>query len=246
MIQKGFKYLGYILLLLGVGIALLLLADSVHQYPTPLPPERLLLRAPSRQYLPLQQSASLQQLRERYGKNKILPKGYEEQALIALSHYPQLEEVPIRFELTETLIPLASRPDVWSVLLPWKPREYCIIISTKSIEMLEPILLHNLSYNAQIGVLGHELAHTVYYLDKHSMEHAGIAFRYLFEDYRKEFERATDQRTIAHGLGYQLLAWAKEVKASFKGDETQSTMENTYYSPQEIEEAMERLPLYQP
>jgi len=187
---------------------------------------------------------SFNDLKENFGKNKELPKGYEEQALLALAHYPELENVPIRFEITETLIPLASRPDILSVLLPWKKRTYCIIISSKSIESLEPILLQNLSFNAQVGVLGHELGHTVYYLDKASIEHAGIAARYLTLSFRKSFERNTDQRTIEHGLGYQLLAWSEEVQAAFNGDSEAITMDNTYYNPQEINNEITKLKIY--
>lgn len=238
---KGFLYL--ILTVISI-VFILLLLDGINKYPTPPPPSRLLLRKPTKQLLPSNNQATFNDLKKKFGQNKELPKGYERQALLALSYYPELEKVPIKFEITETLIPLASRPDIWSVLLPWKERIYCVIISSKSMEELEPILLHNLSFNAQVGVLGHELGHTVYYLDKTSIQHLGIAIQYMTSSFRKEFERDTDQRTIEHGLGYQLHSWSKEVNEAFKGDTNESTMDSTYYSPSEIKDAIKQLRLY--
>ena len=67
----------------------------------------------------------------------------------------------------------------------------------------------NFPYNAQIGVFGHELAHTVSYLDKNALQLSWVGLKYTFSaDYRQQFEQATDRRTIHHHLGYQLLAWS--------------------------------------
>jgi len=41
---------------------------------------------------------SYRELRVEHGFKKTLPKAYEEQALIALSHYPQLKNIKIRFK----------------------------------------------------------------------------------------------------------------------------------------------------
>lgn len=244
MLLRYLKKFCYFLLAILLLVFLLLLSDGIHTYSTPPPPSRLLLRKPTQKVKSTTSETRLNELKKRFGKSKELPLGFEEQALIALSFYPELEEIPIRFEIVETLIPLASRPDITSVLFPWEERTYCVVISSKSIESLEPILLHNLSFNAQVGVIGHELAHTVFYLDKSSIEHTGIAFKYLSSSFRKEFERATDYRTIEHGLGYQLLAWAEEVNKAFGGDTYESSMENTYYSPEEIKDAMKGLQMY--
>src|SRR5690606_30567279 len=97
-------------------------------------------------------------LTKAYGQNKFLPKGFEIATLVALSHYPELKEVNIRFILKETFIPLISRPKISSILKQKKNWEYVVIISDHSNEDMETILLKNLSFNAQVGIIGHELA----------------------------------------------------------------------------------------
>jgi hypothetical protein len=99
-------------------------------------------------------------LRALYGKNKQLIPAYELQILLALSHYPELRKISIHFYEEEALIPLASRPEPLQMLKPKQNWQYNVIISTKSIESLEPILVKNLPFEAQVGIIGHELAHT--------------------------------------------------------------------------------------
>ena len=86
-------------------------------------------------------SATYQILLEKYGTNKVLPKGYELQTLYALSFYPELTDVPIEFIIEEAFIPLSSRPDPLTVLFPWLKRKYIVSISKKTVDYLEPILL---------------------------------------------------------------------------------------------------------
>ena len=143
-----------------------------------------------------------------YGQNKILPKGFELATLVALAHYPELKNTHIRFVLKETFIPLVSRPKIISVFKKKNNWEYRVIISNHSNEDMETILLKNLSFNAQIGIIGHEIAHTVYYLDKNMGDMIGIAFNYIYKDYRANFEKDTDKRAINHGLGWQLYDYS--------------------------------------
>ena len=187
------------------------------------------------------------QLKAKFGKNKTLPKGYEMQALIALSHYPELIDVPIEFVQHEAYIPLSSRPDPLTLLLPWKKRKYLVVISTKSVKAFESILLKNLPYNGQVGVFGHELAHTVDYLDKSALKVVQIAYNYATSGaFQKTFERATDLRSIKHGLGYQLRSMSKDITNKIKQNpalakEVGRTKDN-YYTPEEIDQQITKMP----
>lgn len=143
-----------------------------------------------------------------YGHNKILPKGFELATLVALSHYPELKDSYITFVLKETYIPLVSRPKYSSVFKKKKNWEYLVIISNHSNEEMESILLKSLSFNAQVGIIGHELGHTQYYLDKSFGDMMGVAFHYIDKKYRAHFEKDTDKRAIDHGLGWQLYDYA--------------------------------------
>lgn len=184
--------------------------------------------------------------------NKQLPEGFEQQAGIALSFYPELKNTRIRFKLKETFIPLAARPTLGSLLFKGKSkRQYQVIISNKSVATLNHILLAELNFNAQIGVLGHELAHTAHYTQLSRWDIICIGFRYSFKRFRNRFEYENDQRCIDHALGYQLLAWSKEVREKLNKENWGGALDNKknneegYMNPRTIEKKLKRHPLYE-
>ncbi|MGD1841301.1 MAG: hypothetical protein ACFB0B_10455 [Thermonemataceae bacterium] len=224
---------------IGVGVLLLVIfINGLRMYyqvekEVALPEER----PASRLYPKNFSKEAFDSLKNAFGANKILPPNYELQALLALSHYPTLKEVPVTFIVEETLIPLASRPHFWKMFRSKERWEYQVIISAKSSEAMEPILLKNLSFNSQVGILGHELAHTLYYQDKSFWDVVGIGTCYLLSDYRATFEKQTDQRAIAHGLGRHLLQYAKEVRSGEMEGNTEY-IDQYYLTPDEIEKLL--------
>ncbi len=192
-------------------------------------------------------SSLYEELLTTYGRNKNLAPGFEYQCLLALSYYPELKEAPIDFIIRPTFIPLSSRPAPASVLFPWLKRRFLVVISNASADFFEPILLKHLPINEQVGVIGHELAHTVYYLDKNAFQLAWIAYQYEFNgEFHNQFERDTDKRAIAHGLGYQLYDYAFFVRKSFGQtlEEIEQEEGGTYLSPREIAQEMKQYPFY--
>lgn len=232
-------------LLMIILVVVLLLLDTDYQANVvldldQLPPSKLA-------YQPTSDSSFYKALKVKYGNNKILPQGYELQTLIALSYYPELKDVPIEFVMHEAYIPLSSRPDPITVLFPWKQRKYLVVISTASTKEFDSILLKNLPYNGQIGVIGHELAHTVYYLDKSAWQITKIALDYARStNYQKQFERATDLRTIKHGLGYQLRSMSEYIHHKIDQNKALEKeigmLKENYFSPKEIELQIKRIP----
>lgn len=155
------------------------------------------------------QSTYIDSLQQLYGHKKILPKGYEHQALLALAHYPELREVPIEFRLVQAQSPFVSRPTVVSTLFrSAKKRHYLVLISTRSKGWLGDILIDDLPFEAQVGVLGHELAHTVDFVNRSFFNMLWVPIGNLSASYLNKFEYATDQRAIEHGLGCNLLQWS--------------------------------------
>ncbi|GAB4406844.1 MAG: hypothetical protein OHK0053_33260 [Microscillaceae bacterium] len=247
-LQILWRYLLIPLLSLLLLVVFLLLLDTDYQRTSAVE------KAFPRQIAPLRQAPALDSLEYRrllaiYGKNKKLPAGFEWPTLLALTHYPELKDVPIEFIQMPTWIPLSSRPHPWRLLFPWQKRVYLVVISTRSEDFLAPILLHRLPLNCQVGVIGHELAHTVYYLDKSAFRLAGIALGYLSIPFRKKFEKDTDRRAIAHGLGYFLYEYAVFVRQALNFKEMDNQMaqgaEDTYLSPKEIIAEMKKNPIYQ-
>lgn len=229
-------------------VLLLLVLDRDAQKTAPLSKAAINSIQVVKSYAPEVDSNLYQTLQKKYGANKTLAPGYEYQCLLALSHYPELTKTPIDFRVQPAFIQLSSRPDPITVLLPWIKRKYLVVISTDTgSEGGNSILLSKAPFNDQVGIIGHELAHVVYYLDKNSLHLADLAVRYLNDDeLHNKFERATDERAIAHGLGYQLYDFAFFVRKAFGHslERIQQETGDAYLSPGEIAQEMKKYSFY--
>ena len=157
--------------------------------------------------------ADVDSLKALYGNNKQLPQGYELQALLALSYYPELKNVTISFELVPDGAPMESNFNFATLLGPAKNRHYRILLNNGQEAMLDPILLRNLPFDAQVGILAHELGHTVYY---HQLSLFGIGkwglMYALYDDFRATHERSTDLVPVVRGAGWQIHHYAAYVR----------------------------------
>jgi hypothetical protein len=170
-------------------------------------------------------------LKQQYSKHKILPPGFELQALIALSYYPELTNAHIKFRVKKAKLPYASRPRLGSLLIPFAHKKYQIIISNQSNALRAPTLLKNLEFNAQIGALGHELAHTAHYRQSHKWKILGESIWYLSTHFKERFEKMTDRIAMEHGLCPQIYTWNKAVYPVKLKDGERAKI---YYTPEEI------------
>ena len=97
---------------------------------------------------------SLQLLKE-FAKNKTFISSFTLQSLIALSYYPGLKNTHIRFKYKPAHSPLTTRPTFPSVLFGKSNRRFTITVSDSTVAALQPILLKQMDFNTQIGVIGH-------------------------------------------------------------------------------------------
>lgn len=182
-------------------------------------------------------------------ENKSIPINYSEAIRIALLHYPELNKTKITFRIRKKLAPLAARPRIFSIFLKPTKRKYLITISSSTIHMLKPILLVKLSFNAQIGVLGHELSHISEFNSKTGFFFVELVLKQLFSKRAIDrFEYATDMRCIEHGLGYQLLDWSTEVRQKLRldkwgGANNPKAKRERYMNPETIISVMKAFPL---
>lgn len=178
-----------------------------------------------------------------YGHNKELPAGFELQTLLALSHYPELKDVHIRFIVDDVNIPLSSRPYWASMWRSASKRTYLVVIDSHLDGDRDALLLKNQPFNAQVGIIGHELAHTVYYLDRSFLGILGDALCQL-SDCRVNFERETDRRLIRYGLGWQRYDHALFVRTEFLGSREAALNSDggggAYMSPSELMRLMQQ------
>lgn len=191
-------------------------------------------------------------LKAKFGNHKTLIEDYEIQMLIALSYFPELKDIKIEFRIKNRETPLTTRPTFFSMFRSAKNRTYIITISRKSTNYLDAIVLENLNFNAQIGVLGHELCHVSEYINKGFWKMSNIAFIEIFSKKAVDtFEFNTDLNCINHGLGFQLLDWSINVRENLKRDNWRGAVNlnadeknERYMNPSTIKAILSKHPHY--
>jgi len=173
----------------------------------------------------------LDSMKTNFGLNKILPKKYELASLVALSYYPELKFTPINFVVKKLNSTMAARPAGLQFLRPKGKRKYKVLLNNINPE----VPLDSASFNAKIGIIGHEFAHIVDYESKSTVRLICNAFGYANKNFRAKFERSTDQRTINHGLFWQCFDFSTYVFKYHKANPKYLEYKRKYYmAPEEI------------
>lgn len=184
------------------------------------------------------------------GPNKGLPKGFEVQALLAYSAYPELKDVNIDMVLTQEGAPMESNFDIWSLFGRGKNRRYKILLNDARGTGFDAILLHSLPFDAQVGILAHELGHVAYYHRHNTLQIAKWGLCYLLEDdFHVKHEQTTDLMPVYHGMGSQIWQYAHYVRYDDCCREMyqrygETFMDKYYLSDRKIAEEMKKHPLY--
>lgn len=172
--------------------------------------------ASSQKAVPLEMLSSVSQTNDsnllQYAFNKQLPPGYEKEVLEALSHFPELKKVKIKFILKQSLSTLKTKPTFISVFLPRGHRSYVITVSNKTIDKLTPVMFANLPEEARVGIAGHELSHVADLSSRTTWQCLKVAMGHLSPRYLDRFEYNTDLICIKHGLGKNLEAWSRYIR----------------------------------
>ena len=189
-------------------------------------------------------SYNLDSLRTIIGNTKGLPEGFEVAAAIAYSAFPELKDVKIDMILTDGGAPMESTVDIASLLGPRKGRRYRILLNDDPESYFKPILLRALPFDAQVGILAHELGHIVYYEDLNIFAFGKWGLRYLMEDnFRATHERTTDLMPVYHGLGSQIYQYAyfirKDSTCREFYEQGKEFLDKYYMTDDELFEAME-------
>ncbi len=161
--------------------------------------------------------------------HKEIPLQYEETILRALYHYPELKDVRIAFKLkADHWEPYEAVPS-----LGFK-KSYSIIFREEGPESLEKLLFKNLPGEAQLGILGHLLAHIVQYEKKGLVSVIKLASGAP----ERKVEREADVITIEHGLGFELYTFACFVRGipGYIGERNEVDVNHLH--PNEILEAL--------
>lgn len=161
--------------------------------------------AQSNLIVPRATNYNLDSLKHLYGKHKKLVKEYDIVSLIALSYYPELIHEHIQFKFSS--INSTARTTLTFGSIFKKINKQYIIIINDDIDRTG-MLLNQAPFDAQVALIGHELAHVDDFRSRSFLDMAWWGITYLFVKQRTKIEKLGDKTTIKHGLGWQLFQWA--------------------------------------
>ena len=185
-------------------------------------------------------------IRARTGPCQEWPPDYAKAAMIALTAYPELSSARIHFVLTDGGAPMETNFRFWTLLLPRARRVYEIRLNDARPSMFEGVLMRNLPFDAQVGILAHELGHVVYYERMTTLQIAKWALMYLISPgYRADHEKHTDRQAIYSGLGSQLYQYAWFIRHDEQNiemyDKWGAFIDRFYLTDQEIKAVLDSL-----
>ena len=175
---------------------------------------------------------NIDSLKKIYGIKKHLLKEFELQTLIALSYYPELIDEHIRFKYSD-INSTGQTTVTFGSIFKKIDKQYIIFINDDIKKT--GVLLSDAPFDAQVAVMGHELAHVTDFKTRSFFDMIWWGLSYLVVKQRTKIENRTDQSTIRHGLGWPLYYWADFVLNQSKADDHYKRIRETkYMRPDEI------------
>tara|TARA_R110000868_G_scaffold28633_2_gene107211 strand:+ start:67664 stop:68239 length:576 start_codon:yes stop_codon:yes gene_type:complete len=168
----------------------------------------------------------------------IIPDTIKKEALLALSHYPELKETKIEFKFKKNIKKsiMQAQPTFWSLLRSKKHRSYKILMSSTFKIDGEAFQTKDIPTNVMIGWLGHELGHVMDYRNRSSLNLIWFGIKYkLSDNHIKEAEIAADSFAIQKDMENYLLDTKNFILNKTNLSESYKARIKKYYlSPDEI------------
>ncbi|MCW3076695.1 MAG: hypothetical protein JWO32_1304 [Bacteroidetes bacterium] len=172
--------------------------------------------------------------------NKVIPLQYEKPILTALAAYPELTSTHIHFKLTDKHpVPYGTTPTLGSLFKPPHKRIYYITLLEESQPPELAALFKNLSFEAQVAVIAHELVHVVQFNSCSAANLLKTMLMYPLPAFKKKLERGADTGAIEHGFGSALYSHAVHLRSIPGYEEKRPEINKYYLKPGEILELLE-------
>lgn len=154
--------------------------------------------------------------------------------LVAISYFPELNRSRIQLKYKKIRTTMSVRPTIGSLIFNRREnRKYIIRINSSLRDSI--ITLNELSSDAQVGLLGHELSHIVDYRSRNIWGVISRGFAYMSKRGMTKYEREIDLITIKHGLGSPLYQWSNYVlHGSDASSKYKLFKSSIYMTPEEI------------
>ncbi len=182
---------------------------------------------------------------QEFRQNKQIPRIIEQPVLRALSFFPELKKVPIRFCFKQHIngSVMQAQPRISSIFKNRDKRAYQINISALFKLVHSALPIHQLPENILVGWIGHELGHVMDYESRSNMGLISFGFNYVFsKPYRMRGEACADDYAVEHGLGKYIIDTKKfilghaELPKAYK-----DKIARLYLSPDAIVEKVRKL-----
>jgi hypothetical protein len=129
---------------------------------------------------------------------------------VALRHYPELRNTKIKVRFKKIKSTMVAQPEADFIVNSRSDRRYKIIINSTK----ENIVMNyeDLTFNALVGWIGHELAHITDYSKKSNGQLVQFISNYLLsKKHMKHTENCADKEAVKRGLGYALYEGVHEL-----------------------------------
>lgn len=172
------------------------------------------------------------------------PESIADEVQVALSFYPELKDVPIRFKFKKNIkkSTMQAQPVFGSLLNPKKKRQYVILISERFKIADTTFRTKDIPKDIMIGWLGHELGHIMDYKKRSSTNLIWFGIKYFFSNKSIQVaERAADTYAVQSGMEKYILK-TKEFILNQAGisESYRNKIKKLYLSPEEIMELVEQ------
>lgn len=158
-----------------------------------------------------------------------------------VQNYPELKNAKIKIEVRTKGSAMAASYTWWSIFRRPEKRKYFVKVNKNIRGAYLCFQFDHLKESSRDGVLGHELAHIDCF---HSLNFFGF-LKFIINQALPggitKSERATDYRTIKHGLGRELRSWSNETRTKFGLMSTEAMpkrFDGRYLTPTEIDSVM--------
>lgn len=167
-----------------------------------------------------------------------IPDIIKKEALIALSHYPELKHTSIEFKFKKHIKKsiMQAQPSFWSLFRSKKRRHYKILMSTSFKIDGEAFQTKDIPTNVMVGWLGHELGHIMDYSQRSSLNLLWFGIKYsLSDNYIREAERAADSYAVQKDMETYILETKNFIlNKTNLSEKYKARIKKYYLSPDEI------------
>jgi hypothetical protein len=146
-----------------------------------------------------------------------------------LKFYPTMLVKNIRVEFKESISVAKTKPLFSSILKAPDQRVYKITFSKSSKSTLDSVLLNNLSFNSQLGLIAKQLSQVEDMSTGGFLDFVAWYFRQLTRRGKNKIEANAEKKTLEIGLGYQLLSLNVETAEKLNIDKWKSVKGYTSY-----------------